>query len=152
MLRFLTQRIRVTSPSHFSSFKIRTLLFSSKKYTKDHEWIEIKDKVATIGITKYATQHLGEIVFAELPEPGKRCEAGESVAAIESVKAVGEVYSPINGKVIEANPELVEDFSLINDDPESKGWICKIEVDNTSETKELMDKNEYAEYLKSQAD
>ncbi|KAJ9050749.1 hypothetical protein DSO57_1011647 [Entomophthora muscae] len=95
--------------------------YSTKKYTQDHEWIEVNGNVATLGLTKYATKHLGEIVFAEIPDVGSKFGKGDSVAAVESVKAVGEVYSPVSGDVVERNDALADDFSLLNDNPRSEG-------------------------------
>ena len=121
---------------------------SEKKYTKDHEWISLKGEVARIGITDYAQQSLGDIVFIELPEIGKLVQAGDQVGVIESVKAASEIYSPVSGEIIEVNNELQNSPQIINEDPENAGWYMKIKLNNADELKKLMNLNEYKEIIK----
>ena len=98
------------------------------QYTKTHEWIRIEGDVATVGITDFAVQHLGDLVFVDLPDEGAELEAGESAAEIESVKAVGEVYSPITGEVVEVNSDLSDDQASLASDPFGAGWLFKVKV------------------------
>ena len=95
------------------------------KYTKDHEWILVKNDIGIIGITNHAQESLGDIVYIELPQIGKKVDAGSEVSVIESVKAASDIYSPLNGEIIEINSKLSETPSLINSDPENDGWIFK---------------------------
>lgn len=113
------------------------------KFTKDHEWVFVVDNVATIGITSYAAEQLGDIVYVELPELGTEAKKGEGFAVVESVKAASDVYSPVTGQVIDANSELAESPELVNHDPQNKGWFAKIQMENPSELDELMNEEEY---------
>ena len=96
---------------------------NEKKYTKEHEWIEIKDDIAVIGITNHAQESLGDIVFVELPKIGINVNSGNEISVIESVKAASDIYSPIDGEVVEVNNNLTDDASIINKDAEKDGWI-----------------------------
>jgi len=118
-------------------------------YTKDHEWIDIQDGIGIVGISDYAQEALGDVTFIELPEVGKEIEQFEQLAAIESVKAASDIFSPMSGKVIEVNSELSSDPGLINRDCFEKGWIAKIEISATEEQSNLMSADEYKNYLKS---
>ena len=120
---------------------------NDKKYTKEHEWISLQDEVATIGITNYAQESLGDIVFVELPETGKTIKMGDQVGVIESVKVASELYSPVSGKIIEINNELKTIPQLLNTDPENKGWYMKLKIDNTEELTNLMNFNQYKETI-----
>jgi glycine cleavage system H protein len=102
------------------------------KYTAEHEWIRTEGNVLTVGITAYAADKLGEIVFAELPSAGSSVEAGKVVAEVESTKSVGEVFAPVSGTVTEVNADVVDNPDFINDSPLDKGWLFKIEVEDTS--------------------
>ncbi len=117
-------------------------------YTKDHEWTEINGDTATIGITDYAQQSLGEITFIELPAVNKQVKVHDVVAIVESSKAASDVYSPLAGQVTEVNDELSSKPELINQDCYKTGWICKIKV-SRPDTKHLMDAAQYEEYLRS---
>lgn len=117
-------------------------------YTKDHEWAEIKGDVATVGITDYAQQSLGEITFVELPAAGKQLKVHDVVAAVESSKAASDVYSPLAGQVTQVNEELSAKPELINQDCFKTGWICKLKV-SKPDTKHLMNASQYEEYLKA---
>ena len=120
---------------------------SEKKYTKDHEWISIKDEVATIGITNYAQESLGDIVFVELPEIGKLVQAGDQVGVIESVKAASEIYSPVSGKITEVNNELINNPQLVNTDPENSGWYIRIIIEKTEELNDLLSFDQYKKII-----
>jgi glycine cleavage system H protein len=117
------------------------------RYTKDHEWIEVKGDLATIGITDYAQHELGDVVFAELPKPGARIEAGKSFGTVESVKAVSEIYAPASGEVVEANGTLNATPEAINKDPHGAAWLIKMRLTNASEISGLMDAAGYEAYI-----
>jgi glycine cleavage system H protein len=119
------------------------------RYTKDHEWARIDAGVATIGITNYAQQMLGEIVFVELPPIGKQCAENDELAIVESTKAANDVYSPLPGKVIEVNSELESRPDLINQDCYNAGWICKMQITDMKSVESLMDSKQYEEYVGS---
>ena len=124
---------------------------ADKKYSKKHEWVELDGDIATIGITKHATEQLGDIVFTEVPDAGKAFEAGGEAAVVESVKAASDVYSPISGEVTENNQAIVSDPSLVNQDPEGNGWFFKVKVTNVDQINELMTKDEYDKFLTESA-
>ncbi len=117
-------------------------------YTKSDEWLKVEDNIGTIGITDYAQNQLGDIVYLEKVEKGKKLKQGENLTTIESVKAVSDVKTPIAGEVIEANTKVIEDASIINQDPYEEGWIAKIKIENKDELKNLMSAQEYSEYRK----
>lgn len=116
-------------------------------YTKDHEWARIDADVATIGITDYAQQMLGELVFVELPAIGKEFAGHDELAIVESTKAANDIYSPVAGKVIEVNGELESQPELINQDCYNTGWICKLQITDTKSVESLMDSKRYEEYV-----
>jgi len=120
---------------------------SEKKFSKKHEWVQIEGDVATIGITKHATEMLGDIVFVEVPEKGKVIEQNVQAAVVESTKAASDVYSPLSGEVVENNKSIVEDPSSINADPEGAGWFFKIKIKNNSELNSLMSKTDYDKFV-----
>ena len=120
---------------------------SEKKYTKDHECVSLQGGVATIGITNYAQEILGDIVFVELPEIGKLVQAGDQVGVIESVKAASEIYSPVSGKIREVNNELIKTPQLVNTDPENFGWYIKINIDKTDELNNLLSFDQYKKII-----
>ena len=124
---------------------------ADKKYSKKHEWVELDGDIATIGITKHATEQLGDIVFTEVPDAGKAFEAGGEAAVVESVKAASDVYSPISGEVTENNQAIVSDPSLVNQDPEGNGWFFKVKVTHKDQINELMTKDEYDKFLTESA-
>ncbi len=118
------------------------------RYTKDHEWVRLDGPIATVGITEYAQQALGDLVFVDLPEPGRTVAAGDTCAVVESVKAASDIYAPVAGRVAEVNRAIVEDPSLINRDPDGEGWFFRLEgvtVDNAA----LMDEAAYKAYLET---
>ena len=119
----------------------------SVKYTKEHEWIRLDGDVATIGISDYAQEQLGEIVFVELPDVGKQLDKGAEAAVIESVKAASELYAPIDGEVAEVNPRLGDEPGLINTEPTGDGWFIKMKITNKSQIEGLMDESAYQEFI-----
>ena len=120
----------------------------SKKFTKDHEWIDIEGDVARIGITNYAQEQLGDVVFVELPEAGRQFQQGNDAAVVESVKAASEVYAPVSGEIVEPNTKLEDDPALVNQDPTESGWFFTMKVSNPDELKDLMDEATYTDYVK----
>jgi glycine cleavage system H protein len=118
-------------------------------FTKDHEWVRVEGDAATIGISDHAQEALGDIVFAEVPEAGKRVSKGQEAAIVESVKAASDVYAPVSGEVIEGNAAVADDPSLINSDPEGAGWFFKLRLDDASELEGLMDESAYREWVKT---
>tara|TARA_B100001996_G_scaffold334037_1_gene283948 strand:- start:181 stop:585 length:405 start_codon:yes stop_codon:yes gene_type:complete len=116
---------------------------SEKKYTKDHEWVEVDGDTATVGITNHAQESLGDIVFIDLPTIGKEVKSNEELCVIESVKAASDIYAPIDGEVIEINNNLNDDASIVNQDPEKDGWIFKMKISDPSQYNNLMTLEEY---------
>ena len=121
---------------------------SEVKFSKEHEWIKLDEDVATIGITKHATEMLGDIVFTELPEKGSSVEKDGTVGVVESTKAASDVYTPVGGEVIDTNQEIVDDPSKINQDPENTAWFFKLKVKDKSEMDSLMNKEGYDKFAK----
>ena len=117
------------------------------RYTKEHEWIDVKDGIATIGITDYAQHELGDVVFVELPKVGSKTVAGKSFGTVESVKAVSELYAPAAGEVIDVNTALQNTPEKINTDPHGAGWLIKIRLSNAAEIGGLMDAPAYEAYI-----
>jgi glycine cleavage system H protein len=122
------------------------------KYTKEHEWIRVEGDEGTVGITHFAQKELGDIVFVELPEEGEEVVQGDSLAVIESVKAVSDVYSPISGTIIQVNQRLEDEPELINKDPYDEGWIVVIKIKDKDELEDLMSNEEYQELLEGEED
>ncbi|WP_028970268.1 glycine cleavage system protein GcvH [Sphingomonas sp. URHD0057] len=118
-------------------------------FTKDHEWIRVDGDTATVGISDHAQEALGDIVFAEVPEAGKRLNKGQEAAVVESVKAASDVYAPVSGEVIEGNAAIADDPAVINRDPEGDGWFFKLRLDDTGELDGLMDEGAYREWVKT---
>ena len=123
---------------------------SDVKYSEDHEWVRVEGNVATVGITDYAQEQLGDIVFVELPEPGRALEQGKDAAVIESVKAASEIVAPIGGEVTEGNAALTDDPSLANSDPTGEGWFFKMTIGDPSQLDKLMDEAAYKAHVDSQ--
>lgn len=119
------------------------------RFTKDHEWVVLEGDVATVGITAYAAEQLGDVVFVETPEVGKAVSAGDAFAVVESVKAASDVYAPISGEVVEANSALGEKPETVNESAEGEGWFAKLKVADPAEYEGLMDKAAYDEFLKT---
>ena len=118
-------------------------------FTREHEWIRVEGDTATVGISNHAQQALGDIVFAEVPEAGKRLAKGQEAAVVESVKAASDVYAPVSGEVIEGNGAVADDPALVNTDAEGAGWFFKLKLDDQSELDGLMDEAAYRDWLKT---
>jgi len=118
------------------------------RYTKDHEWIRVDGDTGTVGITDYAQEQLGDIVFIELPDIGKVLAQGDEAATVESVKAASEVYAPAGGEVIEANAALADNPALVNEQPVGEGWFFKLQLSSPGDLESLMDETGYAAYCK----
>ena len=121
---------------------------SEKKFSKKHEWVSLDGDVATVGITKHATEMLGDIVFVELPGVNDDIKQDGTFGVIEAVKTVADLFAPVSGKVIEVNSELEENPDLINSDPYGAGWIIKTQIENNDELNTLMSNNQYEDYVK----
>ena len=120
---------------------------STIKYTEDHEWIRVEGDIATVGITDYAQEQLGDVVFVELPDAGKAVEKGGEAAVVESVKAASEIYAPVAGEITEANQAIADDPALVNSDPAGEGWFFKLKVANAAELDGLMDQAAYDSHV-----
>ena len=121
---------------------------SEKKFSKKHEWVSLDGDVATVGITKHATELLGDIVFAEVPDAGKPLEKEGQAAVVESTKAASDVYTPVSGEIVDSNQPIVDDPSSVNKDPENNGWFFKIKIKNKSELDSLMNQSDYEKFVK----
>jgi glycine cleavage system H protein len=117
------------------------------RYTKEHEWLDVKGDVATIGITDYAQSELGDVVFVELPKVGAKIEAGKSFGTVESVKAVSEIYAPAAGEVVEANADLHDKPEKLNSDPHGAAWLIKVKLANPADVGSLMDAKAYETFI-----
>jgi len=117
-------------------------------FTRDHEWVRVDGEIATVGITDYAQGQLGDVVFVELPEAGRKVGAGGEAAVVESVKAASEVYAPVGGEVTASNPDLTADPAKVNADPEGAGWFFKLKLADKAEFAKLMTAGQYAEFVK----
>jgi glycine cleavage system H protein len=131
--------------------KEKTMNPDDLKYHKEHIWVRMSGKKATIGITDYAQDSLGDIVYVDLPETDTDVETNSEIGEIESTKATSSIISPVNGRVAEVNEDLTESPEIINEDPYGKGWITIIEVEDTAETDDLMDAAEYTKYIEEEA-
>ena len=121
---------------------------SEVKFSKEHEWIKLEGDTATIGITKHATEMLGDIVFAELPDKGSTVEKDGTAGVVESTKAASDVYTPVSGEVVDTNQAIVDDPAKINEDPEGAAWFFKLKLKDPSEMESLMSKDEYEKFAK----
>ena len=121
---------------------------ATERFTKDHEWVRVDGGIAIVGITDHAQSQLGDVVFVELPEVGRKVVQGEGVAVVESVKAASDVFSPIAGEVTEVNGELIGQPALVNEDAEGKAWFFKLKVANAANLDALMDRAAYAAFVK----
>jgi glycine cleavage system H protein len=121
------------------------------RYTKEHEWVDVKGDVAAIGITDYAQHELGDVVFVELPKVGAKIETGKTFGTVESVKAVSDIYAPASGEVVEANGVLHDTPEKINTDPHTDGWLIKVKLANPAEIGGLMDAAAYEAFIASQS-
>ncbi len=121
---------------------------SEKKFSKKHEWVSLEGDIATVGITKHATEMLGDIVFVEVPDVGKSIEKEGQAAVVESTKAASDVYSPISGEVTEGNKAIADDPGSVNGDPEGASWFFKLKIKDKAELDSLMSKEEYDKFCK----
>jgi len=121
---------------------------SEVRFTDQHEWVRLDGEEATVGITKYAAEQLGDVVFVEVPEQGRKLGAGGEAAVVESVKAASEVYAPIGGEVTEGNAVLAADPAKVNADPEGEGWFFKLKIADKNEFSKLMTQQQYEEFVK----
>ena len=121
---------------------------SEKKFSKQHEWISIEGEVATVGITKHASEMLGDVVFVELPDQGKSIKKDGQAGVVESTKAASDIHSPIAGEVVDTNKSIVDDPAAVNKDPEGNAWFFKIKIKNQADLDELMNKADYEKFAK----
>ena len=119
----------------------------SIKFSEDHEWINVEGSIGTVGITEYAQNALGDIVFVEVPEVGDEFAKGDEVSVVESVKAASEIYSPVTGEITAVNEDLEENAALVNSSPDGDGWFFKVTVSNKDELEELMDAGDYKTFI-----
>lgn len=122
---------------------------SETRFTEDHEWAEIEGDIVTIGITEYAQAQLGDIVYVELPDVGQTLDKGEETSIVESVKAAGDVKTPVTGEVIEINDVLDDEPELVNQSPEDEGWFFKVKLSDPDELKTMIDKDAYSTFVES---
>ncbi len=118
-------------------------------YTREHEWIRVEEDVCVLGITEFAQQELGEVVFVDLPEVGQVFDTSDEIGTIESVKAVAEVYTPLAGEVVEVNEAVADDPELLNEDPHGEGWLIKLRFSSAADLKAMMDAEAYEEFVNS---
>lgn len=118
-------------------------------YTKEHVWVKVEGEIGTVGLSNYAVEQLGDIVFVKLPESGTEVKQNGALCMVESVKASSDVYAPLSGRVTEVNKELEKSPEIVNSSPQDKGWIARIEISDAGETKNLLNEEKYSEYLKT---
>ncbi|EGG94135.1 Glycine cleavage system H protein [gamma proteobacterium IMCC1989] len=118
-----------------------------RKYTEDHEWLEIDGNIATVGITEHATTQLGDLVYVELPDVDDEVSTGDEVVVIESVKAAGEVLAPCNGRIVEVNTALIDDAEIVSNTPESDGWLFKLQISDLSDIESMLDRDAYEKLI-----
>ena len=118
-------------------------------FTKEHEWVRVEGDTATVGISDHAQEQLGDIVFAEVPETGRKLSKGQEAAVVESVKAASDVYSPVSGEVLDGKSKVADDPSIVNSDPEGEGWFFRVKLDNPGELDGLMDEGAYRDWVKT---
>lgn len=122
------------------------------RYTREHEWVQVSGNAATVGITHHAQDQLGDVVFVELPSVGAKLQAGGPFGAVESVKAVSDLYAPISGDVTEVNESLIDAPEKINEDPHGEGWLVRLAVADINELPQLLSAEQYAEYVAAEID
>ena len=122
------------------------------KYSKEHEWVRVSGNIATIGISDYAQDQLGEIVFVELPDEGEEFEKDDAFGVVESVKSVNDIYAPLSGRIVEVNDPVVDSPEIVNEDPYAEGWLVKIEISDPKELGELMSAKDYEAYIKEESE
>lgn len=119
------------------------------RYTKEHEWVRLEDGIATVGITDHAQDALGDVVFVELPEPGREVEEGEACSVVESVKAASDVYAPLTGRITEINQAIIDDPAMVNRDATGEAWFFKLALANTAALDALLDEDAYNAFLET---
>ena len=119
------------------------------RYTKEHEWVRLEDGIATVGITDHAQDALGDVVFVELPDPGREVEVGEAISVVESVKAASDVYAPLAGRITEINQAIIDDPALVNRDSAGEGWFFKLALADTAAFDALLDEDAYNAFLET---
>ncbi|HSA58193.1 MAG TPA: glycine cleavage system protein GcvH [bacterium] len=122
------------------------------KYSKEHEWVRVSGNIATIGVSDFAQDQLGEVVFVELPDEGEEFEKDDAFGVIESVKSVNDIYAPLSGKIVEVNDPVVDSPEIVNEDPYVEGWLVKIEISDPKELGELMSAKDYEAYIKEESE
>lgn len=122
------------------------------KFSKEHEWVRVSGNIATIGVSDYAQDQLGEVVFVELPDEGEEFEKDDAFGVIESVKSVNDIYAPLSGRIIEVNDPVVDSPEIVNEDPYGEGWLVKIEISDPKELSELMSAKDYEAYIKEESE
>lgn len=122
------------------------------KFSKEHEWVRVSGNIATIGISDYAQDQLGEIVFVELPDEGEEFEKDDAFGVVESVKSVNDIYAPLTGRIVEVNDPVVDSPEIVNEDPYAEGWLVKIEISDPKELGELMSAKDYEAYIKEESE
>ncbi|XP_072395745.1 glycine cleavage system H protein, mitochondrial [Diabrotica undecimpunctata] len=140
-----SQHLKI-SPRYFHTSRCT---WAERLFTNKHEWVEVTEKIGVVGISQYAQEALGDVVYAQLPDVDTVVKQKDECGALESVKAASEIYSPISGKVVEKNVEVENNPSLINTSCYDKGWLYKVELSNPDEIKELMSEEKYSEFLKT---
>eukprot|EP00088_Acartia_fossae_P044355 TRINITY_DN4703_c0_g1_i10.p1 TRINITY_DN4703_c0_g1~~TRINITY_DN4703_c0_g1_i10.p1 ORF type:complete len:170 (+),score=44.66 TRINITY_DN4703_c0_g1_i10:51-560(+) len=151
-----SQFVKVTSLTAIGSQRhmdfSTTPAAKEKFFTEKHEWVDVNGSIGIVGVSKYAADALGDVVYAQLPEVGDDVEKGADAGVLESVKAASEVYSPVSGKVTEKNVAVEDGPAIINQSPENEGWLYKLELSNLDELKELMNQEAYEKFLESVSD
>ncbi|XP_055386740.1 glycine cleavage system H protein [Condylostylus longicornis] len=141
-------RSNLVKPKYITTSSVN-LSSEQRLYTDKHEWVSVSGDIGTVGISHYAQEALGDIVFAQLPDVGKKLSIKEECGALESVKAASELYSPVSGEVVEKNSEVEDQPALINSNCYDKGWLFKVKLSDRDELKKLMDEQKYSEFLKT---
>ncbi|XP_055913501.1 glycine cleavage system H protein, mitochondrial [Eupeodes corollae] len=142
-------RIRYTTNQQLRCLSLTSVRAAERLYTDKHEWVTIENKVGTVGISNYAQEALGDVVYAQLPDPGTELTLHQECGALESVKAASEVYSPVSGTVVEKNTQVEESPALINTNCFDKGWLFKVAIADPKELEKLMNEKQYEEFLKA---
>uniref|UniRef100_A0A1L8E2K4 Glycine cleavage system H protein n=1 Tax=Nyssomyia neivai TaxID=330878 RepID=A0A1L8E2K4_9DIPT len=140
---------KVNIPSTSRSFSLHTVFLKERRYTDKHEWVSVDGSIGTVGISNYAQEALGDVVYAQLPDVGTNLSQKDECGALESVKAASELYSPVSGKVTEKNTAVEETPGLINTSCYDKGWLFRLELSKPDEIKQLMDEKQYEDFLKN---
>ncbi|CAH0545893.1 unnamed protein product [Brassicogethes aeneus] len=148
--RSLAQKTTVFNNNYNRLIHTSNTSLAERLFTQKHEWVTVDGNIGTVGISKYAQEALGDVVYAQLPEVGTDLKQGDECGALESVKAASEVYSPVSGKVTEKNSAVEDTPGLINTSCYDNGWLYKLELSNASELKELLNEAKYTEFLKTQ--